>query len=97
MNTYRISITQIDEQGNETAWHPERIQTCNGFAMLLVDKQEREDSLFNAQTIIEELSVLHLAAAITEDCHLKRAAKLAIIKDAFSGMGEKTEEESEAE
>lgn len=97
MNTYRISITQIDEQGNETTWNPERIRTCNGFAMLLVDKQEREDALFNAQTIIEELSVLHLASAIAEDCHLKKAANLAIIRDALSGMGEETEEESEAE
>ncbi len=97
MNTYRISITQIDEQGNETAWRPERILTCNGFAMLLVDKQKREDGLFDAQTIIERLSVLHLASAIAEDCHLKRAAELAIIKDAFSGLCEKTEEESEAE
>ncbi len=95
MNTYRIIITQIDEQGNETAWNPERIRACNGFALLLMDKEADVNDPFNLQIIIEGLNVLHLASAINENCYFKRAAKLALMVDAPGGTGKETEEESE--
>lgn len=88
MKKYRINVTEIDEQGNETPWKPGKIEECNGFSMLLVDKEKTNNGGFSAQSIIKGLTVMHLAMGISRDAHLTSAAKLALAVGQLADMEE---------
>lgn len=90
MKKYRINVTEIDEQGNETPWKPEKLRECSGFSMLLVDKEKTSNGEFSAQSIVEGLSVLHLAMGISGDAHLNRAARLALAVGQLADSEEET-------
>ena len=90
MKKYRISVTEIDEQGNETPWKPETLRECGGFSMLLVDKEKNRNGGFAAQSIIECLTTMDLAMGIIGDDHLTIAAKLAL------AVGQLADSEEEA-
>ena len=88
MKKYRINVTEIDEQGNETPWEPETLRECNGFSMLLVDKEKTSNGEFSAQSIINGLTLMHLAIGISRDAHLTSAARLALVVGQLAAVEE---------
>lgn len=86
MKKYRISVTEIDEQGNETPWAPGKIEECNGFCILGVDRsREQEEGKTAMQSVIHGINIQHLAAGVKNDKHLYQGALLAVMNKMLGG------------
>ena len=96
MKKYRISITEIDEQGNESPWHPGKIAECNGFCVLGVDRsREQEENKAAMQSVINGINIQHLAACVKNDKHLYQGALLAIMNKMLGGKAQKPDVEED--
>lgn len=97
MKKYRISITEIDEQGNESPWCPGKIAECNGFFVLGVDRsREQEEDKAAMQSAIHGINIQHLAACVMNDKHLYQGALLALMNKMLGGQAQKPDVEEEA-
>lgn len=96
MKKYRISITEIDEQGNETPWYPGKIAECNGFYVLGVDRSgEQEEGKAAMQSVIHGINIRHLAVGVMNDKHLCHGALLAVMNKMLGGKAQKPDVEEE--
>lgn len=96
MKKYRINVTEIDEQGNETPWQPGKIAECNGFCILGVDRsREQEEDKAAMQSVIHGISIQHLAACVMNDKHLYRGALLALMDKMLGDKAQKPDVEEE--
>lgn len=96
MKKYRISITEIDEQGNESPWQPGKIEECNGFYVLGVDRsREQEEDETTMQSVIHGINVAHLAAGVKNDKHLYQGALLAVMNKMLGGKAQKPDVEED--
>nr|DAO06026.1 MAG TPA: hypothetical protein [Caudoviricetes sp.] len=97
MKKYRINVTEIDEQGNETPWEPGEIEECNGFFFLGVDRsREQEEDKTAMQSVIHGINIRHLAIGVENDKHLYQGALLAVMNKRLGGKAQKPDVEEEA-
>lgn len=96
MKKYRINVTEIDEQGNETPWAPGEISECNGFFFLGVDRnREQEEDDIVMQSVIHDISIKHLAIGVKNDEHLYQGALLAVMNKMLGGKAQKPDVEED--
>ena len=96
MKKYRINVTEIDEQGNETPWQPGKIAECNGFCILGVDRsREQEEGKGAMQSVIHDINIGHLAACVKNDKHLYQGALLALMDKMLGDKAQKPDVEEE--
>lgn len=96
MKKYRINVTEIDEQGNETPWCPGKIAECNGFYVLGVDRsREQEEDKAAMQSVIHGINIQHLAACVMNDKHLYQGALLAVMNKMLGGKAQKPDVEED--
>ena len=97
MNKYRINVTEIDEQGNETPWQPGKIKECNGFCILGVDRsREQEEDKTAMQSVIHGITIGHLAECVKNDKHLYQGALLPLMNKMLGDKAQKPDAEEEA-
>lgn len=96
MKKYRISITEIDEQGNESPWCPGKIAECNGFYVLGVDRsREQEESKIDMQSVMHDINIRHLAESVKNDKYLYQGALLAFMNKMLGGKAQKPDVEED--
>lgn len=96
MKKYRINVTEIDEQGNESPWCPGKIKECNGFYILGVDRsREQEEDETVIQSVIHNIGIQHLAIGVKNDKHLYQGALLAIMNKMLGGKAQNPDVEED--